>query len=522
LSRRLVHTGPLPRALLLLALIVGLQAQIARADTLARAAILVPRTHTVSGRIRFAARVVPRDARAVVFLIDGRRAWTARRRPFRYGRHGLLDTRRLRNGSHVLSMIVLSRRGRKLAVARVRILVRNYRPAPHRPKRHTGASASTARAGTIAAFGPPPGGVPGAAVAAFNRETYQYSSGLSLSQEAGSYQVLVLQATDGRLVAALHADNPRLKILVYQHPWQSAPSDPGALHVCTSYADDTANHPDWFLKGPSGAPLLTRGGSGYVMDLGNAVYQQACVANMVSLAKRYGFDGVFIDDLPATWQWDLPVGASVPEYPTNAAWQGAVTSFVNYAGPALHAAGLMSVGNLCGTPSAPGLWQQWSSPLDGAEEESWTDGGAGPAQQAHDWPTKLADVAWSEAHGKYVLVHSYSTTQAGNDFGLASLLLVAGGHSSYSTSNANYTSAETLYPDYSSAAQLGAPAGPYVRLGNGVYERAFSGGIVLVNPTLQAIPSFSLGGGAYSGSGLTAVRSVAMGPTSGLILTKVG
>ncbi len=68
------------------------------------------------------------------------------------------------------------------------------------------------------------------------------------------------------------------------------------------------------------------------MDIGNPAYQQACVAGMISLARRYGFDGVFIDDLAASWEWDLPVGATVPEYPTTASWQAAVSSFISYAG----------------------------------------------------------------------------------------------------------------------------------------------------------------------------------------------
>lgn len=511
--RRLVRTSALVCALLLSL------SQLAQAR--ARVEFSFAAGRSVSGNIRLAAGTVGHATREVVFVIDGRTRWVARRRPFRFGPRGLLDTRRLRNGRHMLTVIALARHGRRVAVTRAPFTVRNVGHASRRrPAPVPAPVASGARA--VTAFGPPSGGVPGASIAAFNRETYQYSSGLTLGQEAGNYQFIVLQATDGRMVSALHAANPNLRILVYQHPWASTPGDPAAWHVCTSYASDAAGHPDWFLRGPSGNALMTRGSGNYVMDIGNASYQQSCVSHMISLARQYGFDGVFIDDLPATWSWDLPLGASVPEYPSTSAWQSAVSSFVSYAGPTLHAAGLLAIGNLAGTTMTPGLWQQWSTPLDGSEEESWTDGGLGLPQQSSAWATKLANVAWSEAHGKYVLVHSYNTTQPGNTFGLASLLLVASGHSSYSTSNANYTSYEAFYPDYSVAAQLGAPAGPYVRLANGVYERAFSRGIVLVNPATRAVPTFSLGGGAYSGSGLAGARLATMGPTSGLILLKVG
>jgi hypothetical protein len=102
------------------------------------------------------------------------------------------------------------------------------------------------------------------------------------------------------------------------------------------------------------------------------------------------------------------------------------------------------------------------------------------------------------------------------------MMLLANGKASYATSNVNYTSDENWFPEYDTAQQLGAPAGAYTVLSHGVYERVFDKGIVLVNPSANTIPSFSLGGGSYSGSGLSGVQSVGLGPTSGLILLKTG
>ncbi len=70
-------------------------------------------------------------------------------------------------------------------------------------------------------------------------------------------------------------------------------------------------------------------------------------------------------------------------------------------------------------------------------------------------------------------------------YGLATMMLAADGHASYATSNTDYTSQENWFPEYDTAQQLGAPAGPYTVLANGVYERAFAHGIVLVNPTAE-------------------------------------
>jgi hypothetical protein len=363
-----------------------------------------------------------------------------------------------------------------------------------------------------------------APVAGFNRETYNFSTQLSLSQEANRYQAIVLQATNGSKVAALHAANPALRIFMYQDPKLSRTTDPSGMTVCTSYQTDSASHPNWFLTDQSGRRTISpqNNGADYYMDIGDSAYQQACLTHAVALAKKYGFDGVYFDDLSAWIGWGLPRGSHLPKYPTISAWQAAMYSLISYAAPTVHTNGLLLVGNIGGATMTAGLWQKWTGPLDGSEEESWTDGGAGLAQQSPDWTRKLANVAWSEANGKIAILHSYNTTEPGNTYGLASMMLVANGESNYSTANGgSYTSYEMWYPEYGTAQQLGAPTGAYSKLADGVYERVFQNGIVLVNPSTTSIPAFSLGGGIYSGSQLNNVTSVSMGPTSGLILLRV-
>jgi Hypothetical glycosyl hydrolase family 15 len=243
---------------------------------------------------------------------------------------------------------------------------------------------------------------------------------------------------------------------------------------------------------------------------------------VIGLARQLGFDGVSFDGINTNLAYSLAPGTnpSIPEYPTIGSWQAAMYSFVVNTSAAIHAGGLRVIGNIGGANAA--IWRQWNGPMDGAEEESWTDGGSGFAQQIPFWSQKLGDAAWSEANGKIMLVHSFDVTEAGNVYGLASMMLVAAGHVSYSVSNAGTVSYEVWYPEYTEAQQLGAAAGGYQRLSNGVYERRFANGIVLANPSAQGVGTFSLGGGVYSGSGLSSVGSVSMGPTSGLILLRIG
>jgi hypothetical protein len=152
-------------------------------------------------------------------------------------------------------------------------------------------------------------------------------------------------------------------------------------------------------------------------------------------------------------------------------------------------------------------------------EESWTDGGDGLSQQLPWWRAKLDNVAWSEAHGKYVLLHSYNLSESGNAFGLAAMLLVAGGRTSYSTSNPSVPGGQQWFSEYAAAKRLGRALGSYRIRRSGVYVRVFAHGIVLVNPGQRTVRGVSLGR-RYSGPGRRRVRRVTLSPLSGLILLR--
>jgi hypothetical protein len=360
-------------------------------------------------------------------------------------------------------------------------------------------------------------------VANFNRETYRFSTLWPMSLEADRYQFMVLQGDWYGMIPELKALNPHLKILLYQSILYTNADDPSDMPTdtgCTSYADDVANHPDWFLRDQNGNSI---GGSPghYLMDVGAPAYQQACAANSAALATRLGFDGVFLDDVSGQLSWLAGAGVSVPKYSAqDGGWVNAIGSAIAYIPTVIDRQGLLAFGNVAGAPDVT-TWEQWASHLDGIEEEAWTDGGLGLSQQVPYWSQKLAELAWTQANGKYEIVHSYNPSEAANTYGLASMLLAATGTASYSTSNANYTSSESWFPEYSQAQALGAPTGPYRVLGNGLYERVYADGIVLVNPTNAPTSRLSLGDGTYSGSHLTRVQFVQVPATSGLILLRV-
>jgi hypothetical protein len=187
---------------------------------------------------------------------------------------------------------------------------------------------------------------------------------------------------------------------------------------------------------------------------------------------------------------------------------------LSYLAAQVHAQHLLIVGNIGGGATQPGLWQKWTTPLDGSMEESWMD-----TSVSYFWPVMMLDTAWSEANGKITLLHSHYTTETGNTFGLATMMLMAAGKSSYSTANANYQTSELWFPEYTSAQSLGVPTSASTQLPGGIYGRAFANGIVLSNPS-GAASTVKLLGGTYSGSQLSKVSSVPLGAASGRILLK--
>lgn len=343
---------------------------------------------------------------------------------------------------------------------------------------------------------------------------------LTPAREGARYRVMILNQADAAMIPGLKAANPGLEVLMYVDMMSADPRDPAGLSDWAGYTDAVANHPDWFLRGANGDPLVFKDyPTSRVMDVGNTAYQDAGAARVSSQAVADGFDGVFLDDTNASLRWVIAGGESAcVTYPTTAKWQAAVYSFLTNVAPQLRQAGLLVVANIGGSTITRGLWKAWNGPLDGAMEESFTNGGAGRDSLANgQWPAKLGHALWSEANGKISLDHAVTPTRGGARYGLATMLLAAGDRNLYSASR-GYVH-EVWWPEYTTTDALGRPLGRYRVLRNGVYRRDFTHGVVLVNPHALGVRVVRLGA-TYRGSGLGSTRSVRLKPTTGVVLVK--
>ena len=384
-----------------------------------------------------------------------------------------------------------------------------------------GPSSGDASGGAPASSAAPRATAAGPVAHPFFRVVHGFPGGrLSTAGGAGRYRVMILNQADASMIPNLRAANPGLRVLMYVDMMSSDPRDPTGESDWAGFTDATANHPDWFLRGKDGTPLIFKDyPTSRVMDVGNTAYQDDGAARVSSAAIADGFDGVFLDDANASLRWVISGGeAACVMYPTTASWQAAVESFLTNVAPQLHQAGLLVVANIGGSTLTRGLWKAWNGPIDGAMEESFTNGGAGRDSLANgQWPAKLGHSLWSEGNGKIALDHAVTKTRGGARYGLATMLLVAGGENLYSAST-GYVH-EVRWPEYTTTNALGRPLGRYRVLRNGVYRRDFTHGVVLVNPHAKGARVVRLGA-TYRGSGLGSTRVVTLKPTTGVVLVR--
>ena len=142
--------------------------------------------------------------------------------------------------------------------------------------------------------------------------------------------------------------------------------------------------------------------------------------------------------------------------------------------------------------------------------------GTGYADPA-TWAVQLREEQYTQSLGKLFLGATGSSIgdTSAAVYGYATMLLATRGNAVFYMGDE--LADPTDFPEYHY--KLGQPIGAQTVSANGVHQRRFSEGLVLVNPTLSRVTQ-SLGG-TYSGSGLTRVTTVTMAPQTGLVLTRV-
>jgi hypothetical protein len=340
-------------------------------------------------------------------------------------------------------------------------------------------------------------------------------------QDAANFNFITAHPVDyAGEVAQMKAVNPRLILLAYQN---ATAAQPGQANVYPA---------DEYEYDSSGHKIVNPKTGNYLMDPGNSGWVNEKIIQCRNFLKESAYDGCYLDllgtaPLAPGFVSGTPINPSTNQPWTRSDWLHATASLAAAERFAVHPALVfgngLSTGPLFFDRVAP--TKQLVDAMDGGIAESWLRGsktGVNTYPNELAWKQNVDMLAAVEAEGKPLLTLtklwvSASATQVQSwlQYALASFLLGTQGHSAFFFSSAFRESRTT--PCSVCNTNVGSPTGAYAKVG-GVYQRGFTNGRALVNPT-GATVTVNLGGTYYTMS-RQAVTSITMKPNTGAVLTR--
>jgi hypothetical protein len=288
-----------------------------------------------------------------------------------------------------------------------------------------------------------------------------------------------------------------------------------AMDVAKSYSTGVtysqASSHGWLVKSSSGGYLVNNVYSTYCADVGSPAYQQAWIRNVLSyLAAHPGINGVFNDNTISDPKAEC--GGYPAKYPSTAAWSAAMLSFLKAAYSALHAhgyylalnAGAYIPGDRTYNDGASTVdwWKKVGRYSDGLMNENYDQissstkqvRASGPAwYQEWDGWQRLIPTAQSMGKDFIGLTEQSCTNTAAMTYAKASFLLDWNGGGSVFM----YSCGATDPTNSAWTTSIGSPTGVKVHVGAG-WQRAYTVGTVLVNPSATVTQKFTVHGKSYT------------------------
>jgi hypothetical protein len=322
----------------------------------------------------------------------------------------------------------------------------------------------------------------------------------------------------------MKAANPRLRLLDYVNA------------AFAQTGQGTAFPDSWYARDASGAKVQSRNFGNWLMDVSNPEWGATVARQCTSfVAGDPGYDGCFLDMLGTGPLLDNYLTSQPVNPSTGAIWTTAdyiratdtIASGVQAANPDLLVAGNgLGLGRRYFDPTAPTsvLWNSVGAAMPElfvrAAGDSLTK-----YRPAAAWKSDVSMLADSGSRAKVVLAAtktwvtgSDADKEAWHRYALATFLLGTDG-AGYFAFLPDKTWAAITAPSTDEDADIGTASGPYAKVkGTGMYQRRFTNGVVVVNPTTT--PYTMALGGTFRSLGGETVTSVTMAPHTGDVLVK--
>jgi hypothetical protein len=368
----------------------------------------------------------------------------------------------------------------------------------------TGTGGSAIASATVTVSTTTSGGTPGIGVLA-------YGGNLKYVLNLNGYSMVI--------GSSYSSDSPLLQSTAGRGLTYFAGSDVNTTYS-TGVPSSQASANGWLLY--CGTILCTNKGfaNDYIGDIGSSGYQQAFITNVENyLAAHPGTDGVFIDDVLYTATG--LIGSYPNKYPSLSSWSSAQVSFVKAVYAALHSKGYYVALNASGYvpgdansntsaneqtfwkmvgPYSDGLMNEWyDETASGITTAQLRSTGAAWYQEWDSWQ-QIIPLIQSMGKDFIGLTKQTCTNTTAMTYGKASFLLEwNGGGGAYI-----YTCGGSTDPTNTAwTKNVGTPSAAKVQVGVG-WERTYTKGTVLVNPSPTASQTFSVNGTSYTLSPTTA------------------
>jgi hypothetical protein len=282
-----------------------------------------------------------------------------------------------------------------------------------------------------------------------------------------------------RKKAKIKATRPTDQVIAYFNAAgckpDSTPLDDGSGRRGQSAmpCSEAKRHERWFLHSCAARVKSCRIRTWWnrpAMNVGNPRYQRAWTADALH-NWRFGFDGIFMDDV----NMKCNCRTTPVEYPTDAAYQRAVTRFLANTSSRLVANGVArnrifgNVGYWLSNVTKACRWNRYIS----MSEEHWTQFGSF-AQQRHQITCAQQNGRWF-----YGRTEGSASHQRRLRYGQGMALLFTRGRA---VIGAQDPTNDVWIAAYSQANRLGDPTGAAFRRANGTWRRNFRHGYVVVKP----------------------------------------
>ena len=343
--------------------------------------------------------------------------------------------------------------------------------------------------------------------------------------DAQSVNLLVgLPRTFSQYTASMRAANPALKIVFY-------------MNGVYAPAPKTTGYPDsWYLHDANGNRIYSSVFKNYLMDPTNPEWIQSRISLCSSTLASTGWDGCYLDmlgdgTLAPGYASAPPIDPDTGAAYSDSQWLSATSNLAAQVVAGLP--GVLMVGNGLGNgnqyfTAALGPSSLLIGPLAGGDAQGFVRGSNDPVTQFRpesQWRQDVDMLVDAGQRRKSVLVEAKvwdsTATQAQKDaihaYALSTFLLGTDGNQYWYWSD---TGAETAVVENTpfDNVDIGTPLGSYAKV-LGAYQRRFSGGLVVVNPTSASV-TVPLGAGQWTTlEGTTVSGHYTLAANTGDVLT---